>query len=149
MSNAIDALPAGLFQLNLRSVVPPDAPPGTPILILTLSVDSPNNTVAGHAAVTFRESPGVTAVMYQSHVTGTLTYVLPTPLSGNPPFSLAVIDLTGYPVINWPPRGGVGPVQLPNLKANIAMDKRLTEGSVTYEYQADQWRRIEQQIVKV
>ena len=52
--------------------------------------------------------------------------MIPTPLSGNPPVFVAVIDLTGYPVINWPPLGGVGPVQLPNLKANIAMDKRLT-----------------------
>jgi hypothetical protein len=62
---------------------------------------------------------------------------------------VAVIDLTGYPMINWPFRGGVGPVLLPNLKANLVMNKTVTEGSVAYEYQADQWQRVEQQIATI
>lgn len=148
MPTTSDVLPAGLFQLNLRSIVPNDAPLGTPILILTLSVDSPNNTVAGHATVTFKVGPGADPLAYQSHVTGTLTYGGPRVMGAT---TEALIDLTGYPMIVWPPRGGIGPVQLPNLRANIIMNKTLTEGSVAYEYldNQGQWHRVEQQIATV
>ena len=139
--------PAGLFLLNLRSVVPPNPPPGTPVLTLTLSVDSPDNTVAGHATVTFREPPEADPVMCQSHVTGALTYGGPRVMGAT---TEALVDLTGYPMIVWPPRAGVGPVQLPNLKANIIMNKTLPEGSVAYEYLGNQgqWQRVERQIAR-
>lgn len=149
MTTASDVLPAGLFQLPLRSVVPSNAPIGTPILTLTLSVDSPNNTVAGHATVTFKEvAPGADSVVSQYYVTGTLTYGGPRVMGAT---TEALIDLTGYSsVIHIPPGGGPGPVLPPRFKSNIVINKALTEGSVTYEFlRGDKWQRVEQQIARI
>jgi hypothetical protein len=146
MPTTNDAPAAGLFPRCLQSIVPPNSPPLTPILTLNLSLYSPNGTVAGHATVTFRGGPGAEAVVYQSYVTGTLTYGGPR-VGGVA--TEALIDLTGYPgIINIPPGMGPGPVQMPNLKADLVMNKTITEGSVAYEFlQANQqWQRVEQQI---
>ena len=95
-------------------------------------------------------APGANSVSIKSHVTGTLTRGGPL-LRGVT--TEVLINLTGYQMIVFPhpPGEGPGPVQLPNLKANIVMNQTMTEGSVGYEFRRgdDTWQRVEQQIARV
>ena len=44
------------------------------------------------------------------------------------------IDETGYPNIQWPENGGIGPVIPPNFKAMILLNTNWSSGIIKYQY---------------
>jgi hypothetical protein len=114
----------GLFFLPLVST---SNIPGGPHVQLKLTVDSVNKTVTGSAIVTQAlEHP----IVCSSHVTGNYIYEFVM----KPGNSKIRIDLIGYPEINWPSNGGIGPVIPKNFTAIILLDSDWTNGFINYQY---------------
>jgi hypothetical protein len=133
--------PAGLFLLRLHTA---RIIPGAPYLVLTLSVDTPTNKVTGHVSVTQATSPPLDV---QGHVTGDLIHEFVLP----PAKSHQRINLTGYPIIHWPPGGGIGPVIPPIFNAIIVLDENYQEGVAKFSYRNEfgAWHSAQQDVVKV
>jgi Domain of unknown function (DUF1842) len=132
--------PVGLFLLRLHTKT---IQPGGVTLTLTLTVSTPTDQVTGHASVTQAVNPPLDV---QSHVSGTLIHQFVMP----PGQSHQRIDLTGYPIIHWPPGGGIGPVILPNFKAIIVLDASYSEGVANFQWRtfAGTWHSLTQDVVK-
>ena len=131
----------GLFLLQLQTVTPD---PLMPLLQLRLTVSTPTEAVEGYAEVIQATTPRGPVT---SHVTGSLNpqYVMP------PGKSHIRLDLTGYPNIQWPSNGGIGPVILPNFKATVLLDTKYSTGHVFYQYCDAQgaWHSVDQTIVQM
>jgi hypothetical protein len=126
----------GLYKMKFRSPRTAD----TPELDLELTICTTTDQITGFSTVHLTNLPASESrevsvnptplhIDVQSHLTGTLSYDIfapPTPENVR-------LDLTGYPIINWPSAGGKGPVVLPNFKAVVILDARFTRGFVRYE----------------
>lgn len=131
---------AGLFRLKLQSGAPGIV--GGVSDTLELLVDAVNGTVTGSSHVFQATNPPLDVV---SHVRGDLIHATVQP----PAKSHIVLNLEGWPVIHWPIHGGVGPVILPNYKAQISLSADYQSGIIIYQvYSArdGQWLKFEQPI---
>jgi len=136
-SELADSVPTGLFLLPLQSS---SALLGAPTVSLQLGIDTVHETVSGIATVHQSIERGTVCT---SEVKGNFIYEYVM----NPTDSKIRIDLTGYPHIQWPSHGGVGPVILPNFKAQIILDKRWSSGTIKYQYASSNgWITEEQNI---
>ncbi|MCK0068453.1 DUF1842 domain-containing protein [Kordiimonas laminariae] len=116
---------AGLFRLPL---IAEGGMPGAPTLHLFLGIDTVHDRASGFAEVTQALAQPVVCT---ADVAGPVIYET---VMG--PGSKIRIDLEGYPVIDWPKGGGVGPVIPKNFKATILLDTDWQKGEVSYQYQA-------------
>ncbi|QSX36526.1 DUF1842 domain-containing protein [Shewanella sedimentimangrovi] len=117
---------AGLFLLNLQSE---SGLMGAPILHLQLGIDAPHAKATGMAQVT---QALANPVVCTSHVSGDVIYET---VMG--PGSKIRIDLCGYPIVNWPKEGGIGPVIPKNFSAIVLLDQNWEKGEVHYQYQSN------------
>jgi hypothetical protein len=142
MSNASQTRPAGLFLLQLQSST--GGLLGAPQLNLTLTVYTPTEQVTGFAEVSQAVTPP--SGQTKSHVNGVLIYE--TVMGSG---SKVRIDVTGYPIIQWPQHAGIGPVIPTNFKATVLLNPQMTEGAVDYQWQTSDgtWHHTHQPIAKV
>ncbi|MEJ8474609.1 DUF1842 domain-containing protein [Roseibium algae] len=143
MSGKEEVIDVGLFLLRLKTDT--GSRLGAASNDLTLTVSTPNQTVSGHSSVTWAVSPPVDV---QSHVTGVLIYETVMP----PGESKIRIDLSGWPEINWPINGGVGPVIPQNYKSIIILKPDYSEGFIVYQFRTDisgKWIEIREKIKRV
>jgi hypothetical protein len=132
-----EATTVGLFHLTLQSET---NFLGSPIIHMSLGVDTVTKNVTGVATVT---QAIANPIVCTSHVYGNLINEAVMP----PGVSKIRIDLTGYPEIHWPGAGGIGPVLLKNLTAMILFDSNWTNGIVNYQYAtASGWVKESQKI---
>ena len=99
---------------------------GAPHLSLHLLVNAPEKSVSGYSLVKWAVSP---PVKMKSNVTGDFTYMTVMPKNTH-----ILVVLTGYPIIKWPPHGGVGPVILPNLHARIVLTEDWKTGTANFSF---------------
>jgi Domain of unknown function (DUF1842) len=131
---------AGLFRLNLQSGVPGIV--GGVTDSLELLVDTVNNKVTGSSYVFQSTNPPLDVV---SHVRGDLIHATVQP----PAKSHIVINLEGWPTIDWPSNGGVGPVIIANYSAQISLSTDYQTGIIIYQVYStrdDAWLKFEQPI---
>lgn len=131
---------SGFQRLGLRSV--PAHPIGGEVVTLCLKIDAQGN-VNGSAKLSNANGPS--SCPSEFHVIGSIRY---SSILLNP----NVIELTGYPEIHMPPHSGVGPVLLPDFKAEILMYQASSiepfqEDTINYSYKCNgTWHRRNQRI---
>lgn len=108
--------------------------PGAPKLTLALTVNTVDRTMNGAARLTQAVSPPLDLRM---NVHGTYVSLPLPPLPG------IAASLTGYPVLHWPPGGGIGPVVLPTLHLHMQLDGEFQKGTASYRYLAPNGEWIE------
>jgi hypothetical protein len=134
--SAVNGNMKDLLKMRFRTLPSIDAPE----LDLDLTICTTTDQVTGFSVVHLTNLPASDArevsvkparahTDVQSHLTGTLTYGVTVP----PQPENVRLDLTGYPIITWPPAGGKGPVVLPNFKATVILDAEFAKGIVRYE----------------
>jgi Domain of unknown function (DUF1842) len=126
-------------RLKLTSKSPASDGPDL-ILMLMVATDS---GVTGQAILTHATSQPL-ALRYQ--VTGTFTRDTAAPADP----AHQHIDLSGYPIIRWNPRAGVGPALPQSFKASVDLDTRSSGGVARYQYREGfgAWRSVQQDVVK-
>jgi hypothetical protein len=87
--------------------------PGAPALRLRLAISAPSRTVTGSATLGWAVSPPIDQ---ESAVNG--TYIAIPLFAGGFRY---VVTLTGYPEVDWPVDGGIGPVLPQNLRADLVL----------------------------
>jgi len=112
---------------------------------LTMSVFTPEKTVNGSGAITQAINPPVNV---NTKFNGTFDYL--SVMGGESIF----VKATGYPVINWPAHGGIGPVIMPNLELTLVLDADWQTGTANYKYRTgvfdglDDWIEVSNVPVK-
>lgn len=126
----------GLYFIEMETV---DDALGAPKLLLSLTVDTVNDTVQGTQTIT----QAVNKPIVSSGVVHGVVIDEYTMDSGAIRY-----DLVGYPRINWNPNNGIGPVIPQNFKAMIVLEVGKPEGKAFYKYTTDSchWNRVAQEI---
>jgi hypothetical protein len=111
--------------------------PGAPLLTIHLALAAPSGTVTGLGQITQAINPPLDIT---SRLDGDYTY-----LTVMPDASHILVTVTGYPVLNMPPGGGIGPVVAPNLNLRMVLDSDWQRGTATFSYLGPDgtWQRIE------
>ncbi len=101
-----------------------------------LLFDAPRDAVSGYGRLSQAVNPPLEV---NSRLEGEYT-----PLTVVPQSTHILITLTGYPVVTWPPHGGVGPVLEPNLHVRIALESDWKSGTATFSYRDSngEWRQV-------
>jgi hypothetical protein len=147
MANATAAAPAakknganavGLFPVAYQiggNVI--DAPK----FIVHLLVNTPNERITGYGNITQGVNPPLNL---ETKLEGNYTYMT---VVGS---SSILVVATGYPVINWPPNGGVGPVLMPNVELRMVLSDDWAGGTANYRYTDSngQWHDVTNAPVK-
>ncbi|MCA1907786.1 MAG: DUF1842 domain-containing protein [Magnetospirillum sp.] len=117
--------------------------PGAPAVNLHLAVNTPAQTVNGMGQITQATNPPLNE---------------PTSVSGNysvmtvmPNNTHIQVRLAGYPPVNWPPNGGVGPVIPANLDMIMVLTKDWKGGDAQYQFRSgltSDWTKIASAPVK-
>ncbi|OLR92859.1 hypothetical protein BJP25_19630 [Actinokineospora bangkokensis] len=111
--------------------------PGAPLLRLDLGMlSTPPTSVTGHARLSQAISPPLDVV---DQVSGSFHTVV---THGG---TLVVVSLTGYPVVHWPPHGGIGPVIPSNLDVRLVLGSDWRDGTASYRYTTEvggQWHEV-------
>lgn len=109
---------------------------------LALSVDTVHASVEGLAQIGQAVNPPIDV---RSKVSG--NYVTITYIGG----AKRLVTLTGYPVVAWPPHGGIGPVLLPNFHLQMVLDGDWKSGTATFSFQKDDgsWDSVKNVPVKI
>lgn len=110
---------------------------GAPHIRVDLLVDAPTRRITGMGTVGWPVSPPVDM---KSRLEGDYT------LAG----SNVIVVLTGYPVVNWPPGIGIGPVLMPNLEIRMVLDGWDGGGTASVRFTTDgvNWVTIDNVPVK-
>lgn len=110
---------------------------GAPHLRVDLLVDAPTRRVTGMGKLGWAVSPPVAMT---SKLEGDYS------VAG----STVVVVLTGYPVVHWPPGGGIGPVLMPNLEIRMVLDGWSGGGTASVRFTTDgvNWTTIDNVPVK-
>lgn len=128
----------GLFHLSLQSQT---KLLGAPTVMLSLAVDTINQTVTGVATVA--NGSLTKPLLCTAHTTGNIIHE-PGP---NPETSKIRIDLMGYPEIHWPVLPGLRPSLPKNFSAMILFDANYTNGQIMYQFATGgKWTRETQGI---
>lgn len=109
---------------------------GAPTFNLNLGVYTPKETVHGVGQITQTTNPPLDV---ETKLDGSYTYMTVMPNNTH-----ILVTATGYPIIQWPPHGGVGPVILPNIELRMVLDENWKSGTASYKYRDDQgnWHSI-------
>lgn len=110
--------------------------PGAPLFMVHLTVNTPDRRVNGYGTITQTTNPPLSL---NTKLDGDFTYMTVMP---NDTHILMV--LTGYPVINWPPHAGIGPVIMPNVELRMVLSDDWKSGVANYRYQDNNgnWHEI-------
>lgn len=100
---------------------------GAPKFELHLTVSTPNERVQGQGRIT----NAATNPSLDINTTVSGDY---TPMTVMPNDSHIMVTAEGYPTMKWPPRGGVGPVLMPNTKLRMALKKDWQSGTASFSY---------------
>lgn len=130
MAGARTGLFIGSWEIGSKLV-------GAPQLTVHLTFDAPSGAVTGMGQLTQPTSPPLNQ---SSRLSGDYTY-----LTVMPNTSHILITLTGVPVLEWPPNGGVGPVMMPNLRLRMVLEPDWQSGTASFEYldANGTWQRVE------
>jgi hypothetical protein len=117
--------------------------PGAPLFKVSLLVYTPGKTVTGYGTVTQAISP---PLRVETKLSGDFTYMTVMPKNVH-----ILIVATGYPVVHWPPHGGIGPVILPNVHLRMVLNGDWKSGTANYQYQDSKgnWQEVKDAPVKM
>lgn len=102
------------------------AMPGAPHLTLQMLVNAPEKAVSGYSMVGWAVNP---PVAMKSKLTGDFTYMTVMPKNTH-----ILVVLTGYPIVKWPPHGGIGPVLLPTLHVRMVLSEDWKTGTANFSF---------------
>lgn len=117
--------------------------PGAPAVNLHLAVNTPAQSVNGAGMITQATNP---PLHESTSVSG--NYSVMTVMPNNTHIQ---VRLTGYPPVNWPPNGGIGPVIPANLDMIMVLTKDWKGGDAQYQYRSGltaDWTKIASAPVK-
>lgn len=116
--------------------------PGAPLFKVSLLVYTPGKTVGGYGIVTQATSP---PLKVETRLHGDFTYMTVMPRNVH-----ILVVATGYPIIHWPPHGGIGPVILPNVHLRMVLKEDWKSGTANFQYvdSKGNWHNIENAPVK-
>lgn len=100
---------------------------GAPTFQVHLAVNTPLKSVSGQGQVS-NLSIHPPLEIY-SKLTGDFTYMTVMPNNTH-----ILVNITGYPNINWPPNAGIGPVLLPNTKLTMVLESNWQTGIANFSY---------------
>ena len=116
---------------------------GAPLFKLTLTVNTPEETVQGIGKITQTTNPPLDIT---TKLDGSFTY-----MTVMPDTTQILVIATGYPSIHLPPGGGLGPVILPNVELRMVLNKDWKSGTANYKYIDNQgkWHSINDAVVQL
>ncbi|MDY6855858.1 MAG: DUF1842 domain-containing protein [Thermodesulfobacteriota bacterium] len=116
---------------------------GAPLFKINFSVYTPAKTVAGIGHITQTTNPPLDIA---TNLHGQYTYMCVMPQTCQ-----ILITATGYPIINWPQHGGVGPIIPPNIELRMVITEDWKSGTANYKYIDSNgiWQEITDAPVKV
>jgi hypothetical protein len=100
--------------------------PGAPMLHVTMTVDTPGESIAGLSHVTQAVNPPLDVA---SRLSGDFTYMTVMPQRTS-----ILVTATGYPQVSWPPHGGIGPVLPANLHLRMVLQDDWRAGTANVSY---------------
>jgi hypothetical protein len=117
--------------------------PGGLLFRVNLVVYTPGETVTGIGEITQAINPPLDI---KTKLEGTFTYMTIKPQQTH-----ILVVITGYPIINWPPSGGIGPVLYPNVHLRMVLQNDWKSGVANYKYSNDgkTWQNITDAPVKL
>lgn len=130
----------GLFPLALQIG---GVAPGSQKFDVHLLVNTPDETVTGFGNITQTTNPPLNI---NTKLEGTFTYMTVMPKNTS-----VLINAKGYPVINWPAHGGIGPVLMPIVDLQIVLENGWDTGVANYKYQDTNgtWHSVQDAPVKM
>ena len=120
-----------------------DAKAGAPLFKVSLLVYTPGETVSGYGIITQAISP---PLKVETKLHGDFTY-----MTVMPRITHILVVATGYPVVHWPPHGGIGPVIPPNVHLRMVLNEDWKSGTANYQYidSKGNWHNIKNAPVKI
>ncbi|MGH2720910.1 MAG: DUF1842 domain-containing protein [Actinomycetota bacterium] len=117
--------------------------PGAPSFAVHLTVSTPAEHVTGQGRITQAVNPPVDV---STALDGDFTY-----MTLMPDTSHILVTLTGHPIVNWPPGGGIGPVILPNVQLRMVLVEDWSSGTANYRDLTDDgtWRTVSNVPVRI
>lgn len=100
--------------------------PGAPLFKVSLLVYTPGKSVSGYGVITQATSP---PLKVETKLHGDFTYMTVMPRNVH-----ILVVATGYPIIHWPPHGGIGPVILPNVNLRMVLTEDWKSGTANFQY---------------
>ncbi len=124
----------GLFLAQYQITTPGV---GGPVFTLHLTVNTPNATVQGAGNITQTTNPPLNI---GTRLNGSFTYMTVMPKNTH-----ILITATGYPIIDFPPHAGIGPVLMPNSRLRMVLEADWKTGTAEYQYLTSngEWKSIE------
>lgn len=109
--------------------------PGAPQFKASLAVYTPGKTVTGIGHITQAVNPPLDEA---TSLHGTYTYMTVMPRNVH-----ILVTAVGYPVVNWPPGAGIGPVLLPNAELRMVLSENWQTGTASFKYQlGGNWQEV-------
>ena len=109
--------------------------PGAPTFKVHLMVYTPDKRVTGFGEITQATNPPLEVA---TKILGSYTYMTVMPDNTH-----ILVTATGYPPIQWPPHGGIGPVIPPNVELRMVLSDDWSKGTAQYRYYANgSWHEI-------
>ncbi|MGD8782762.1 MAG: DUF1842 domain-containing protein [Ignavibacteria bacterium] len=103
--------------------------PGAPTFNVHLMVYTPDKRVNGFGEITQAISPPLEV---PTHILGSYTY-----MTVMPDITHILVTATGYPPIQWPPHGGIGPAIPSNVELRMVLSNDWSTGTAQYKYFAN------------
>jgi len=100
--------------------------PGAPLFKVSLAVFTPHKTVSGIGHITQAVRPPLNIA---TNLHGGYTYMCVMPKNCH-----ILVTATGYPIIHWPPFGGIGPVIPHNVELRMVLEENWKSGTANYKY---------------
>lgn len=116
---------------------------GAPVFNVHFTVNTPKETVHGVGHITQATNPPLDV---ETKLDGSFTYMAVMPDSTH-----ILVTVTGYPIIQWPPYGGIGPVIPPNAELRMVLENDWKSGTANYKYIDDNgnWQAIDNAKVQI
>lgn len=111
--------------------------PGASSFVVHLTVNTPARTITGQGRITNYSILPPLDLSTKLH--GDFTY-----MTVEPPSTSILVNLTGYPVVSWPPGIGIGPVIPADVDLRMVLDGSWQSGTANYRYTRDgqTWRSV-------
>ena len=109
---------------------------GAPLFRASFTVDTPSETLNGLGHITQAINPPLNI---STKLDGSYTY-----MTVMPKLVHILVTASGYPLIDWPSHGGIGPVILPNVELRMVLNQDWKSGTANYRYRDGEgnWRSI-------
>jgi hypothetical protein len=110
--------------------------PGAPLFAVQLSVYTPGEKLSGFGRITQATNPPLDLA---TKLEGDYMYMTVMPNESH-----ILVVATGYPPLDWPPHGGLGPVIPPNVQLRMVLTADWKGGTANYQYRAGDgsWRSV-------